>query len=31
MKVIKYLDERKMAWIDLEEDLNQVALRMRRI
>lgn len=29
LKVIKYLDERKKAWIDLEEDCSQVANKLR--
>lgn len=31
LKVIKMLDERKKSWVDLEEDLDSIAKKMKRI
>lgn len=31
LKVIEYLDERKKAWIDLEEDCETIAKKMRKL
>lgn len=31
MKIIQHLDERKKQWIDLEEDISAIALKMKTI
>lgn len=31
LKVIKYLDERKKQWIDLEEDMAAIAQKLKNI
>lgn len=31
LKVIQMLDERKKSWIDLEEDLDSIAQKMKKI
>ena len=31
LKVIEFLDERKKAWIDLEEDIEAISKKMRKI